>query len=94
MTKWIRYFASALMATCDVSCTTSTDRYTVEPGNGQGTYVIKSEPGPPAPVIAAPTTSPSVREQALQRRIDQLEAKQNSLHSDIERLRREKSATP
>jgi hypothetical protein len=74
-----------------VSCGTDTDRTVVVSGN-QGNVIIKKEPNPLAGEAhyAPAPTSPTTKETAQQRRIDELEAQQRSLQAEIERLKAEK----
>jgi vacuolar-type H+-ATPase subunit I/STV1 len=79
-----------LMLFCG-ACAGGGDRYTVAPGN-QGNFSVKRETNPidsmPRP---ARDTGPSAREVELQKRIDDLEAKQRSTNAELERLKQEKA---
>ena len=76
-------------------CGSDPDRTVVVSAN-QGNVIIKKEPNPlaseaqAAPAPAPAPTSPTTKETAQQRRIDELEAQQRSLQAEIERLKAEK----
>ena len=89
-------FLSASILTAAIFCTgcgTNTDRTVVVSGN-QGSYVLKREPNPLAGQAHPGPASPTTKEVSQQRRIDELEAQSRQLQSEIERLKREKTASP
>jgi hypothetical protein len=75
-----------------LGCNSSGDRYSVSPGN-QGRFEIKREDNPmPQPAAAvAPTTGPTEKELALQRKIEQMESQQRKMADEIDRLKAEKA---
>jgi hypothetical protein len=82
--------APCMLLLC-VSCVASNHRYSVAPGSGQGTYVVNTEPNPMSPPTpSAPATGPSEHEIELERHINQLEARQKELQTEIDRLRSQK----
>jgi Tfp pilus assembly protein FimV len=91
MTRLVSISALLLPLLFCASCGTDTDRTVIVAAN-EGNFVIKKEPNPLAgQAQAAPApTSPTTKETAQQRRIDELEAQQRSLQTEIERLKAEK----
>jgi hypothetical protein len=74
------------------SCTDDPSRYGVASA-GQGGVVVRKEPGPPRMAREEVKPSgPTTREVELQRRIDDMEAKEREMRAEIERLKREKEA--
>jgi hypothetical protein len=96
MTRFSMTLALPLSFLFCIGCGSDPDRTVVVSAN-QGNVIIKKEPNPlagearyaPTPAPASPTT----KETAQQRRIDDLEAQQRSLQAEIERLKREKPTT-
>ena len=74
------------------SCTDDPSRYGVASA-GQGGVVIRKEPGAPRPPKEeVKPAGPTTHEVELQRRIDDMEAKEREMRAEIERLKREKEA--
>jgi hypothetical protein len=81
------------MAGVSWSCTDDPSRYGVASA-GQGGVVVRKEPGPPPRVREEVKPSgPTTHEVELQRRIDDMEAKEREMREEIERLKREKAGT-